>query len=104
MKQLEKEIERHLIKVVDRHGGLCWKLASPGRIGVPDRIVIFPNGVVGFAELKRPGEVPREIQTYRLEQLRKMGLPAEVIDTMTAATNYALQLKLESIRRAKYES
>ena len=101
MQQKEKEIERHLVKVVERHGGLCLKLASPGRIGVPDRIIIFPNGVIGFAELKRPGETPREIQTYWLDKLQKFGLPAEAIDTMTGATNYALRLKLESIRRAK---
>jgi len=101
MQQKEKEIERHLVKVVERHDGLCLKLASPGRIGMPDRIIIFPNGVIGFAELKRPGETPREIQIYWLDKLQKFGLPAEAIDTMTGATNYALRLKLESIRRAK---
>ena len=101
MRQKEKEIEKRLVDVVKNKGGLCLKLASPGTIGVPDRIIIYPNSVVGFAELKRPGEAPRPIQQYWLEQLQRMGLPAEVIDTKSAATEYALRLRLESLRRAK---
>ena len=101
MQQKEKEIEKRLVDVVKDKGGLCLKLASPGTIGVPDRIIIFPNGVVGFAELKRPGETPRPIQQYWLEQLRKLGLPAEVIDTKSAAVEFALRLRLESLRRER---
>ena len=99
MQQKEKEIEKRLTTVVKNHGGLCLKLASPGTIGVPDRIIIYPNGVVGFAELKRPGEAPRPIQQYWLEQLRKMGLPALAIDSKSEAVNFALMLKLESLRK-----
>ena len=99
MQQKEKEIEKRLTTVVRNHGGLCLKLASPGTIGVPDRIIIYPNGVVGFAELKRPGESPRPIQQYWLEQLRKMGLPALAIDSKSEAVNFALMLKLESLRK-----
>ena len=101
MQQKEKEIEKRLTDIVRDKGGLCLKLASPGRIGVPDRIIIFPNGVIGFAELKRPGEVPRPLQKYWLELLRKFGLPAESIDSKTAAAEYALRLKMESLRRAR---
>ena len=101
MEQKEKEIEKRLVNVVKDKGGLCLKLASPGRIGVPDRIILYPNGVVGFAELKRPGAVPRPLQEYWLELLRKLGLPAEAIDSKTAAAEYALRLKMESLRREK---
>ena len=101
MKQRETEVEKRLVKIVTDKGGLCLKLASPGRIGVPDRIILYPNGVIGFAELKRPGETPRPIQSYWLDQLRKMGMPAEAIDTKSAAAEFALRLKLESLRRAK---
>ena len=99
MDQREKEIENRLVTVVKNHGGLCLKLASPGRIGVPDRIILFPNGVVGFAELKRPGAVPRPLQQYWLEQLRKLGLPALAISSKSEAVNFALMLRLESLRR-----
>ena len=99
MDQKEREIEKRLVTVVKNHGGLCLKLASPGTIGVPDRIIIYPNGVVGFAELKRPGAAPRPLQQYWLEQLRKMGLPARAIDSKSEAVNFALMLKLESLRK-----
>ena len=101
MELKEKEIEKRLVNVVKDKGGLCLKLASPGRIGVPDRIIMFPNGVVGFAELKRPGEIPRPLQKYWLELFRKFGLPAEALDSKTAAAEFALRLKLESLRRER---
>ena len=49
---LEKDIERKLIAGVKRAGGKAYKFVSPGNVGVPDRIVIWPNGVIHFVELK----------------------------------------------------
>lgn len=48
----EKVIERYLVKKVREAGGKAYKFVSPGNCGVPDRIVIFPDGRVVFAELK----------------------------------------------------
>ena len=42
---LEKDIERKLVAGVKRAGGKAYKFVSPGNVGVPDRIVIWPNGV-----------------------------------------------------------
>ena len=54
MTELEKDIERKLRIMVERHGGLCLKWTCPGWAGVPDRIVLLPGGVLIFVELKRP--------------------------------------------------
>ena len=54
MTELEKEIERKLKKVIERHGGKCLKWVCPGWNGVPDRCVLMPGGRVYFVELKRP--------------------------------------------------
>ena len=54
MTLLEKDIERKLRILVERHGGLCLKWVCPGWSGVPDRIVLLPRGRVVFVELKRP--------------------------------------------------
>lgn len=54
MTQLEKEIEKNLRKVVERHGGKCLKWVCPGWSGVPDRIVLLPRGRIIFVETKRP--------------------------------------------------
>ena len=52
---LEKEIEAKFTRWCKVQGYECIKLTSPGRKGVPDRMVLAPNGLVFFVELKRPG-------------------------------------------------
>lgn len=59
---LEKTIEAHLVKRMKEIGGECYKWSSPGSRGVPDRICIFPTGVVVFVEVKKPGEEPSKLQ------------------------------------------
>lgn len=51
-RMLEKQIEFKLVRGVKDLGGKAYKFVSPGNIGVPDRIVIWPNGVIHFVELK----------------------------------------------------
>ena len=61
----EKDIERKLIKEVKKAGGICPKWVSPGFDGIPDRIVLFPGGKVGFVEVKALGKKPRPLQQSR---------------------------------------
>ena len=82
---LEKEIEQKLKRKVEGKGGLCLKFTSPGWAGAPDRICLWPGGRVSFYEIKRPGERPRPLQLRRLEQLRRLGFKAEVIDSEEGA-------------------
>jgi hypothetical protein len=49
---LERDIERYLVRRTIEHGGVAYKWVSPGRVGVADRIVLLPGGVVWFVELK----------------------------------------------------
>ena len=76
----EKELEHMLFKAVRDSGGLAMKLVSPGLAGVPDRLVLFMGGRMAFCEVKAPGEKPRPLQVYRMEQLRKLGFKVFVID------------------------
>ena len=76
----EREIEKHLIDEVKRRGGLCEKWIS-GTAGWPDRLVLLPDGVIAFAELKAPGEKPRPLQEARHRVLRRLGFPVYVIDS-----------------------
>jgi hypothetical protein len=54
MTQLEKDIEKKLRQIVERHGGRCLKWTCPGWVGVPDRLVLLPGGHLHFVETKRP--------------------------------------------------
>ncbi len=71
---LEKEIERKLKDMIERHGGLCLKWTCPGWLGVPDRICLLPGGTVIFVELKRPeGGKRSAMQKWWARTLSKLG-------------------------------
>lgn len=80
MTELEKDIEKKLRKMVERHGGLCLKWVCPGWSGVPDRIILLPGGRVIFAETKRPkGGRLSEMQKWWLKKLKSLGFWAVVV-------------------------
>ena len=76
----ERDVERLLIRVVKRMGGVCLKWVSPGLDGVPDRILLLPGGQILFVEVKAPGERPRPLQLARMRMLRELGFRVEVVD------------------------
>lgn len=76
----ERDVERYLIKECEKRGWLCWKFVSPGRRGVPDRIVIRP-GAVAFVEVKRKGGRVSPLQIRRIEELIRLLIPARVVET-----------------------
>ena len=52
---LEKTIERKLTVAVKKAGGIAVKFVSPSFDGMPDRLVLLPDGLIAFVELKAPG-------------------------------------------------
>lgn len=78
----ESKIEKALVTQVKSIGGLAWKFVSPGTAGVPDRLVILPDGRTIYVELKRPGQKPEPLQEYRHKQLRERGHQVHVIDSI----------------------
>ena len=77
----EKTIEEHLVKAVRLMGGLAPKFVSPGLDGVPDRLLLLPDGRMAFAELKVPGKQLRPLQKRRKRQLETLGFRVFVIDS-----------------------
>lgn len=77
---LEKQVEAHLVKLVQARGGECLKWSSPSNRGVPDRIVILQGGLIGFVEVKAPGKKPSGLQEHWLTRLGELGFPAFVLD------------------------
>ena len=77
---LEKNIENKLTTAVEKAGGIAPKFVSPSFTGMPDRLVLLPDGVFAFVELKAPGESPRPLQKARHRKLRSLGFKVYVID------------------------
>lgn len=70
----EKDTEAFLRGEVRAHGGRSYKWVSPGCAGVPDRIVIKPNGGgVFFVETKSEGRTSTPQQRKRQAELRALG-------------------------------
>lgn len=76
----EKVIERKLVKAVRSKGGIAPKFVSPGFDGVPDRLVLLPDGKCGFVEVKAPGRKPRPLQMARIKLLRRLGFSVFILD------------------------
>lgn len=77
---LESKVESHLREEAKKRGGVALKFVSPGMNGVPDRIVLLPNGKMGFVELKAPGEKPRPLQIKRMRSIERLGFRTYVAD------------------------
>ena len=84
----ETSVERALVAAVSARGGLAIKLAPTVR-GLPDRLILLPNGETRLVELKAPGEMPRESQKMVHQHLRAMGHPITTIDTTEGARRWA---------------
>ena len=77
---LEKNIEHKLTVAVKKAGGTAVKFVSPSFAGMPDRLVLLPDGLIAFVELKTPGKRPRPLQEARHRLLRSLGFRVYVID------------------------
>ncbi len=76
----ERAIEQQFVKAVKARGGMCPKFTSPGMDGMPDRLVLLPQGRIAFVEVKAPGKKPRPLQLHRHKELRQLGFKVYVLD------------------------
>ena len=76
----EKTVEAKLVQAVSRSGGIAPKFVSPGFDGVPDRLILLPDGKLAFAEIKAPGRRMRPLQVRRKRQLEALGFSVYCID------------------------
>ena len=78
----ERTIEQYLRLAVKAKGGLALKFTSPGMRGVPDRLVLAPDGRVYFIELKATGRQLSPMQVKMHETLKRLGHNTWVIDSV----------------------
>lgn len=75
----ESQIEARLVRMVRDRGGLCYKFVSPANPGVPDRIVITPDGRTLYVELKTEVGSLQRIQEWQIAEMKKRGADVRVL-------------------------
>ena len=90
----EKRVEDHLVKRAKEMGGIALKLEIGRRPTWPDRIVILPNSVIGFAELKAEKGRLTMRQQRRLDELTAMGHVAEVLWSIEGVDGFLERLRV----------
>lgn len=78
----ESTLERRLVREVEDIGGVAPKWVSPGNNGVPDRIVILPDGRTLYVEMKAPGKPLKPLQAKWARKLLGMGHRHYKIDSV----------------------
>ena len=89
----EKYLERKLNEAVKRLGGESIKLEARLRAGLPDRMLLLPNGLIIFVELKTKGKKPTRIQTLTHERFRELGFWVVVIDNYNSLLKFIEYVK-----------
>lgn len=89
----EATIERWLGRQLKNHGCLYFKFVSPGNAGVPDRILISPDGRIIFVELKTTIGKPSPMQIFQITRLRQAGCDVRIIYGMAQAHEFIQEIK-----------
>ena len=92
---LEKDIEKWLGGQLKKSGCLYFKFVSPMNPGVPDRIVITPNGHTIYVELKTEIGRLSNIQKWQIERMRECGADVRKIQGLDEARAFAKQITEE---------
>ena len=79
LKPLENEIENAVTRKARLSGWYSWKLGSPGRRGLPDRLYVKPPNRVVFIEFKRPQGIVSAQQGSTIAVLRACGIDVHVV-------------------------
>lgn len=88
MRVRERNIEEYLREQVKAAGGRAYKWVSPGNAGVPDRIVLFPEGRTLFVELKAPGRKQTPVQLAQERKITTLGHTVLVIDSKEGVDDF----------------
>jgi len=100
MGQREAKIEQHLNTEIKKLGGITRKWVSPGRTGVPDRIVII-KGKICFVEIKTEAGKLSMRQEREIEDIRKAGGIVYVLFGQQGVDDFVQDLRGALLERKK---
>ena len=91
----ESQLERKFCDKIKHLGGLPLKFVSPGRAGVPDRIVLMPHGKIYFVEMKSSAGQTSIIQEYVFKKFSELGFKVHIINSVESLENFLSKIKNE---------
>lgn len=80
----ESAIERYLVKNIKSLGGMAIKLYAINNIGLPDRLVLLPKGIIFFVELKTKKGKASVAQLKKHEVIQKLGFKVYIANSKEA--------------------
>jgi hypothetical protein len=86
---LEREIEQYLVKRCKQLHLLCYKFSSPSNRGVPDRLILGPNGFHCFVECKSDTGRLSALQEYTIEMYQALDQQVWVINSKKGVDDLA---------------
>jgi len=89
---LEKDIEKKIGDFAKKQGCLYYKFTSPARRAVPDRMIITPQGGIGFLEIKAKGKKPTPLQQIEIKRLQNQGCTADWCDSVESGRLFVTKL------------
>lgn len=92
--QLEKDIEKAIGLYAKQHGCMYMKFTSPSQRAVPDRMIITKDGIIGFLEVKRAGQVPTKLQAIKMAELKQQGCNVTWCDNVGDGKVFVDRLRL----------
>ena len=93
---LEKDIEKLFRDEIKKAGGKAYKFTSPGNDGVPDRIVMLPDGRIVFVELKTDTGKLSRLQELQCRQIDELGQTVRVLHGLAEVRDFFLEFGLET--------
>ena len=93
---LEKDIEKLFRDEIKKAGGKAYKFTSPGNDGVPDRIVMLPDGRIVFVELKTDTGKLSRLQELQCRQIAELGQTVRVLHGLAEVRDFFLEFGLET--------
>lgn len=91
----EKNLENKLVRECKRIGVQCEKYPPIFWAGVPDRLLILPNGGVIWVEMKAPNGVLSPVQRKVHARLRALQHRVETLYTSEQVARFMLSLARE---------
>ena len=85
---LERKVEKKLTDGVRKLGGKAYKFVSPGNVGVPDRIIVWPDGKIEFVEIKSENGRLSKMQTAQINRLQEMTCDVHILYGADAVSAY----------------